>query len=189
MVHPCSILALVTCCSVLLAQAALQQMALDSAGAHYFKRARGTGFALAKLDLNGTLLWNNSVASTGLDHGTDMCTDAEDNLYMTGFTRGGSAGDFDIVILAYDSDGRMLWRRQIGTPHHDEGRYIYFHGGSLYVVGHTWGMLDDRAHAGAGFLRGGERDGLPRRLKGEREVGVRGFDMEREKFRSKKKEQ
>jgi hypothetical protein len=118
---------------------------------------------VAKFTASGTQVWvSTEIRSAEPEYSTDTCVDGDDNVYTTGFTRGSvigaNAGDFDIFVVKYNSTGGLVWKKQIGTPHHDEGRKVYIQGGFLYVVGHTWGVLDDRAHAGINLFQSGQRD-------------------------------
>jgi hypothetical protein len=75
---------------------------------------------LAKYDGNGQLLWVRGAGSDSEDGANDVITDSQGNIYMCGYF-GGIAYFDDLQVIGggqfvakYDSNGRILWVKQIG---------------------------------------------------------------------------
>ncbi len=93
-------------------------LATGTNGAIFLTGTRGW---LAKYDDAGSLVWSNYFP-----RGTALTVDSRENLYVTGFAYPGSYGGFvitnsapgsyhDFIIAKCDSEGRILWLRQIGS--------------------------------------------------------------------------
>ena len=71
-----------------------------------------------------------------------MSVDGSGNAYVTGV-----AGD--MFLAKYDTNGKKLWTRQLGTRRRDGGNGISVDGdGNAYVTGYTEGDLDGSYNAG-----------------------------------------
>lgn len=81
-------------------------------------KGEGDAFVL-KLDPQGRILWRRQPGSAGYDEALGVAIDKSNNVYVVGQTEGAFAGlnkgDDDAFLLKYDTDGRLLWRRQPGT--------------------------------------------------------------------------
>ena len=53
-----------------------------------------------------------------------------------------------MVVASYDGAGRLRWSAQLGTAENEYGVGVAAHGGNVYVVGGTYGMLDGNPSAG-----------------------------------------
>jgi len=79
---------------------------------------------IAKYDANGNVLWANSAGDVGNDYGYSVSTEVGGNLYVTGIfgysitfgttTLTTTAGNTDIFIVKYDSNGNTLWAKSSG---------------------------------------------------------------------------
>ena len=71
------------------------------------------------------IVWLRQIGKEGDDKGNGVAVDKNGNVYVTGSTVGslGGPGMFggDGFLLKYDAEGNLLWSRQPGTQHHDEG--------------------------------------------------------------------
>ena len=109
---------------------------------------------LTKFDTNGKKIWTKQLGTTSNDRGNGVTVDGSGNAYVTGRTRGSldgntNAGDYDMFLTKYNTDGTKLWTRQLGTNRYDEGNGVSVDGsGNAYVTGYTWGGLDGNISAG-----------------------------------------
>jgi hypothetical protein len=101
---------------------------------------------LAKYDANGTVQWIRQFGTAGDDQGFRMAIDANDNIFVTGYSDGAlggaSAGDYDSWVARYDTSGNRQWIRQFGTNDVDQANGISVDNlGNVYVTGVTQGSL------------------------------------------------
>jgi hypothetical protein len=102
-------------------------------------------FAVAKFDSNGSLLWDKSGGSSGIDGGISISTDLAGNIYIGGqfqstISFGGfsltSAGQFDALITKLDSGGNVLWIKKIGGTGQDGNTVVRVNDNfDVYVAG------------------------------------------------------
>ena len=93
-----------------------------------------TDIMVAKYDASGNLIWIRHAGGAGYDdYGTDLSTDKNDNIYITGDFSGvasfggiqvSSANNTDIFAAKYDMNGNPIW---VKTESYD----IYNYGGSI----------------------------------------------------------
>ena len=65
---------------------------------------------LVKYNSSGTKQWTIQLGSSSVDCGIGVTVDSSDNIYVTGFTKGGldgntSSGGNDIFLVKYNSSG------------------------------------------------------------------------------------
>ncbi len=109
---------------------------------------------IAKLDRNGNLIWNSFLGATGLNYGTRIALDNNDNIYISGLSTsswgspiraysGSGYLDYDACVAKLDSSGNLIWNTFLGTTKND-----YCNGmsmdksGNIYVTGEShlnWG--------------------------------------------------
>ncbi len=85
-----------------------------------------------KLTPDGNVLWSNHTGGSGLDHSTDICTDKNGNVFITGgLSPGGQATDpftnalkQNIFIVKYDPSGNGLWTISAGGDSGEAGQGI-----------------------------------------------------------------
>jgi Beta-propeller repeat len=125
------------------------------------------------------LLWARQAGTTASEKGTDVAADSAGNVSIAGFTRGSlggpNAGSADAFVTRYDSAGRLLWTRQIGTSRHDQADGVAADSaGNTYVTGVTDGSLGGTS-AGDGdvFLAKYDASG---RLLWTRQIGTAAFE-------------
>jgi len=111
---------------------------------------------IQKLDTAGNLLWAKQMGGTFNDYGYSITTDANGNVYTTGYFMDTidfdpgtgtfnltSAGWWDIFIQKLDSAGNLLWAKQMGGTSHDYGHSIATDaGGNVYTTGLFSGTAD-----------------------------------------------
>ncbi|MCT7997590.1 SBBP repeat-containing protein, partial [Laspinema olomoucense] len=102
---------------------------------------------IAKYSINGDRLWTRQAGTSASDVPYSIVTDSIGNLYIVGQTQGelegANAGRRDIFISKYDSNGNLLWNKQLGTSEDETGFDIKIdEGGNLYITGDTGGVLE-----------------------------------------------
>jgi hypothetical protein len=139
--------------------------AVDSSGNLYVAGECGGDFdgntsngssdiVLVKFDPTGTKLWSKQYGTASDDHLGGIAIDADDHLYLSGWSRGvfpgqTSAGAEDIVVLKLDTDGNVQWIRETGSSQTDEPTSIAVDGdGNVLVAGYTTGVLNGPGNAG-----------------------------------------
>jgi hypothetical protein len=95
---------------------------------------------LSKYSASGTQLWTRQFGTTGPDFGNSVAADLFGNIYVTGGTGGSlggtSAGNDDVFLRKYDSDGIALWTRQTGVDQNDYGKGVSVDAaGNIYLAG------------------------------------------------------
>ncbi|MBT3229774.1 MAG: T9SS type A sorting domain-containing protein [Candidatus Marinimicrobia bacterium] len=82
---------------------------------------------LLKLDVNGNMLWNKSYGGAGFE----LMTSSEagfiaenGDMYMLGATNSFGVGDYDQLLIKFDSLGEIVWARTIGGTGYDYGRTV-----------------------------------------------------------------
>jgi hypothetical protein len=113
----------------------------------------GTGsldIFIAKFDASGNLLWLKGAGGPKDDWAYGICTDANGNIYITGFfqspliafdttilNNSDTTGSTDILITKYDSTGNIVWAKQEGSGQsydHSYGICIDVNG-NIYITG------------------------------------------------------
>jgi hypothetical protein len=115
---------------------------------------------LVKYDSSGTKQWTQQLGTSNMDVATGVATDSSDNVYVTGYTRGGLDGNTiagwqDMFLVKYDSSGTKQWTQQLGTES-EYGRLLETMANgvatdssdNVYVAGYTKGHLDGNTNVG-----------------------------------------
>ena len=110
---------------------------------------------LTKYDTDGIKRWTRQLGTSYWDEGTGVSVDSNGNVYTTGWTLGDldgnkNAGNHDMFLTKYNTDGIKQWTRQLGSTSRDEGCGISVDSiGNAYVAGFTYGNLDGNTNSGA----------------------------------------
>jgi len=121
---------------------------------------------IQKLDSVGNLLWVKQMGGTSTDYGNSITIDEEGNVYTAGYFRETvdfdpgdgtanltSAGYSDIYIQKLDTDGNLLWVKQMGGPGWDEGFSITTDdSGNVYTTGYFKFIVDFDPGEGIAYL-------------------------------------
>jgi hypothetical protein len=101
---------------------------------------------VAKYDGNGTFQWAKQAGGPNWDQGNGIAVDGSGNSYVTGYfnsqasfngTSLTAAGNNDIFVAKYNSNGDFKWVKQAGGSDSDIGNGIAVDGsGNSYVTGH-----------------------------------------------------
>lgn len=105
----------------------------------------GVDVFLAKFDPSGTLLWVRTAGGSGVDVANGVALDGGGNVILTGYfsetAQFGNAsitaaGNVDLFLAKFDSDGNVLWARSAGGLEQDYGFAVAADvDGSIAVVG------------------------------------------------------
>jgi hypothetical protein len=103
---------------------------------------------IIKYDTNLQKMWTRILGSLNADVGRAIAVDSYGNSYITGVTRGNldgnvNAGDWDIFIVKYDTNGNKQWTKLLGTSGPEIANGIAVdQKGNCYIIGYTTGSLD-----------------------------------------------
>uniref|UniRef100_UPI0040567EA6 hypothetical protein n=1 Tax=Candidatus Electrothrix sp. TaxID=2170559 RepID=UPI0040567EA6 len=105
-----------------------------------------------KTDLNGDIQWTREVKGVRWDYSYTSTLDAENNIYVTGYTdsptliidstesesitRDDNFGSYDFFIAKYDTDGTLQWVKRNGGSADDRLINSTFYDGNLWVTGY-----------------------------------------------------
>lgn len=102
-------------------------------GSKTYSAVGGDDIFLASFDRNGTLRWSKQFGGSGSDNTFDLTTDASGNIYLSGWYSGSvdfggiplrSAGQTDMFVAKFNTDGGLLWARSFGSAAADGGNEI-----------------------------------------------------------------
>ena len=85
---------------------------------------------------------------------TGTATDAQQNVYLAGYSTGSfdgnvNAGDSDVFVVKYDQHGNKQWTRYLGTTSYEFSTGAAVDGtGNVYVTGYTRGGLSGNSNTG-----------------------------------------
>ncbi len=123
-------------------------------------------FVCAGTTMGQSVEWMNQEGTSATEWSYDICTDAQGNIYITGFTMGDlaatNAGDKDAYVSKYSPAGQLLWSRQFGSAGYDTGGgdgVFVDAAGNVYVAGHAGGRLPGSSTTGGAFLSRYDSDG------------------------------
>ncbi len=102
---------------------------------------------VAKYSANGDPVWAEQLGTAERDEAYGVTTDADGNIYVTGFTAGAldgpNAGDRDAFLAKYSAAGDATWVRQLGTAALDQAVGVATDPeGNVLIAGFTEGDLD-----------------------------------------------
>ena len=118
---------------------------------------------VGKYNASGSIEWVVQHGDEGVEFLYEAAADGLGNVFVAGISGGelGSPGGgiHDAILAKYDSTGKQIWTRQLGTSADDRALGLSTDaGGNVYISGTTRGNLDGvSAGLGDGFL--GKYDG------------------------------
>ena len=122
----------------------LHSVAVDSSGNVYitgetYSQGAGNGdILIAKYNTSGTLQWQRTLGGASFDYGQGVTVDSSGNVYVTGSTFSQGAGNGDVLIAKYNTNGTLQWQRTLGGADSDVGyRIAVDSSGNVYITGYT----------------------------------------------------
>lgn len=111
---------------------------------------------IQKLNSDGNLVWVKQITGDSSGNGQSISTDADGNVYSTGYFQGTfdfdpnagtsnltSLGLSDIYVHKLDESGNFIWIKQMGGSTNITFSYITIdNNGSLYLTGSFFGTID-----------------------------------------------
>jgi len=106
----------------------------------------GSDAWVAKYNSSGKLVWKQQLGSSEYDTSSGIAVDTYGNVYISGETDGALAralqGYYDAWVAKYNSDGKLIWKQQLGTSNEDVSFGVAVDTiGNLYISGITDGAL------------------------------------------------
>jgi len=74
---------------------------------------------LVKTDLNGNVVWDREVSSSGWQHGQHLAMLGDGSFYVA--VHYGTSALYQYRAYKFDSSGYTIWQKKVGTNHHDNG--------------------------------------------------------------------
>ncbi|MDD5597389.1 MAG: hypothetical protein PHV82_05560, partial [Victivallaceae bacterium] len=108
----------------------------------------GYDILVIKYNSAGDMIWsrfydgeNSSSSYDGTDDdiGYGICIDDSNNnyFYITGYSAG------DCIVIKYDSDGNLIWKRNYDSGNYDRGFKLVFGDNNIYVTGMTYSSANN----------------------------------------------
>lgn len=115
-------------------------------------------FFVAKYNTAGDRLWTRQIGTSAIDiaYGIDVAVDG--TVYVAGASQGelsagAAAGGSDLFVARLDTDGALLWMRQLGSTENDVAYGLDVDAaGTAYIVGGTHGDLDGEVNSSTGEI-------------------------------------
>lgn len=115
---------------------------------------KGDAFVI-KFDKSGNELWTKQIGTESYDEANAITTDTQGNVFVAGFTQGQIGeqhkGEDDAFITKLDTNGELLWTKQMGTESYDYAQAVATDSqGNVFMAGYTHGKIRDEEHQGGG---------------------------------------
>lgn len=91
---------------------------------------------VAKLDLDGNLVWTKVLGGLGYDAFAKVIPTSDGNIIVTGYTIPDN-GRSDILTVKLDPDGNILWRKTYGGSDWEVSQDIIEHNNGYLIAGST----------------------------------------------------
>lgn len=109
---------------------------------------------LVKWDTDGNWAWTRVWGTQNYDTGHGVAVNSAGEVFVAGRTGGAmglgsNAGGDDVFLSKFNTDGTLLWTKQLGSTAWDYGASVSVDGaGNIYVAGYTNGNLDGNGSRG-----------------------------------------
>uniref|UniRef100_A0A6C0KLI6 Pesticidal crystal protein Cry22Aa Ig-like domain-containing protein n=1 Tax=viral metagenome TaxID=1070528 RepID=A0A6C0KLI6_9ZZZZ len=114
---------------------------------------------LSKYDTHGSKLWTTLLGSSLNEEGLGIATASDSSIYITGYTKGTlndnlNAGNKDIFLSKYDTNGNNTWTTLLGSSGSDEGVGIVTSSdsNSIYITGSSTENIENVSGNKGAFL-------------------------------------
>ncbi len=98
----------------------------------------GNDVLISKYSNNGTLIWSKTWGGDGDDKAVSLVSTANGDIVITGNTNSFGAGNYDIFLIKYTTDGNLLWYKTWGGSGVDNGTsVIKMQDSSITLTGYT----------------------------------------------------
>ncbi len=109
-----------------------------AAGYTWANPGQNSDILLVKTDVMGKLLWTKTFGGSGWEFAWSVINTRDGGYVAAGYSSSTRGLDKNINIIKIDSEGNLLWERQLGGSDSDVGRdVIQTADGSLLVAGYT----------------------------------------------------
>nr|QEE16484.1 hypothetical protein DSAG12_02314 [Candidatus Prometheoarchaeum syntrophicum] len=98
--------------------------------------AGSSDLLLIKWNTDGSQIWNRTWGGEGIEVGVTVWGD-ENFLYTTGYTDSFGAGNFDLFLIKWTTEGNQIWNRTWGGMDDDFVRSLWGDETYLYTTGLT----------------------------------------------------
>ncbi len=93
-------------------------------GSSYISDATDHDIYLLKIDSAGNQIYSRTFGTTSTEYGYDIVETSDGGLVLVGCSNSFGTGDKDIYLIKTDSDGYLLWSKNIGGTGDDDGYSI-----------------------------------------------------------------
>ncbi|MEK7750791.1 MAG: SBBP repeat-containing protein, partial [Acidobacteriota bacterium] len=113
---------------------------------------------LRKYDASGNELWTRQLGMPGIDFASAIAPDPTGGIVVAGVTNGtfpgqSKNGNYDGLVLKFDSAGNLIWTSQFGAPGGDTQTLVrsvaVATDGSVFAGGYTGGSIAGQVWAGS----------------------------------------
>ncbi len=127
-------------------------------------------YATIKYSPDGDFQWaaRYNGPAGDYDRANSVCTDTENNIYVTGISDGGSSGSsephFDYATIKYNSAGLIQWIRRYNAANgEDEGVVVKVDElGNVFVTGVSYDLISDDDYATINYSSDGDTTWISR---------------------------
>ena len=121
-----------------------------------FQQGQADAF-VTRYSTNGLVVWARQLGTSGADRTHGVATDADHNVYVTGYTSGQlplspdtHKGLEDVFVAKFDQNGTHLWTRQFGSTGNDRANGIAVNAqGKVFITGEARGALSGAVAPGS----------------------------------------
>ena len=120
---------------------------------------------LSKINKNGSIVWTKTMGGTSNEQAVAITVDQTGNPHILGFysdsidmnpnageTNLISAGDRDVFVAKFDTDGNLVWAKSVGGAGVDQGEGITILSNGIAITGRFQGTFDADPSASTAFL-------------------------------------
>ena len=96
-------------------------------------------FLLMKLNSNGEVVWGKAYGGSEWDEAISITETSDGGFIATGITNSFGAGDYDFLIIKFNSTGDVIWAKTLGGISDDESNTVIQSTDGNYIIsGYTY---------------------------------------------------